>query len=298
MRRRHQNINVAPEYLRTLVAISETRSFTKAGDRLGLSQPAITAQMKRLQLLVGGPIFNKTVGGVSLTPLGTLVLAHARRLLDANDQILRLGGIVQPCQPLRFGLLALYAEDFFAKWTGKATSQIHFCCHTSAELVKGLNEGYIDIALLLQPSIEAGAPILEWEEELIWARGPNFVLSPGAPVPLVTCPDSQMDLPLFRALEKAGMGYRIALTSSDLRARLSAVAAGVGLMGLPRRKIRPPLMAASESYLPSLQPLRFAVVVRPEHDREAAKPVLDVLQCIVPSKNIIPSKDVTQKLAS
>ena len=41
MHRRHQHLNIPIEIVRTVVAISETGSLSKAGDRLGLSQPAI-----------------------------------------------------------------------------------------------------------------------------------------------------------------------------------------------------------------------------------------------------------------
>src|ERR1700686_1592261 len=54
MHRRHQHFNIPIEIVRTVVAISETGSLSKAGERLGLSQPAISSQIKRLQSLVGG----------------------------------------------------------------------------------------------------------------------------------------------------------------------------------------------------------------------------------------------------
>ena len=52
MHRRHEHFNVPIEIVRTVVAISETGSLTKVGERLGLSQPAVSAQMKRIQNFV------------------------------------------------------------------------------------------------------------------------------------------------------------------------------------------------------------------------------------------------------
>src|ERR1700748_1798292 len=92
MYRRHEFINIPIEILRTVVAVGETGSFSKAGTRLGLSQPAISAQVKRLQILVGGPVFAKTAGGMTFTDRGQRVLGYARRLIEINDQILSLGG--------------------------------------------------------------------------------------------------------------------------------------------------------------------------------------------------------------
>ena len=113
MHHRYERTNIPIEIVRTLVVIAETGSFSKAGRKLGLSQPAISAQVKRLQFLVSGPMFNRVPGGVSLTALGELVLAHARKLLAANDQILLLGGaVVHEPQPLRLGLSTLFVDEF------------------------------------------------------------------------------------------------------------------------------------------------------------------------------------------
>src|SRR5271156_2802164 len=92
MHRRHQHLNIPIEIVRTVVAIAETGSLSKAGERLGLSQPAISSQIRRLQGLVGGSLFVKGANGTTTTELGKLALQQARKLLEANDQILRLGG--------------------------------------------------------------------------------------------------------------------------------------------------------------------------------------------------------------
>ena len=83
MHRRHEPFHVPVEIVRTVVAVSETGSLSRAGERLGLSQPAISAQMKRIQHLLGGELFMRTPRGTAPTALGKLVLNQARRMLDA-----------------------------------------------------------------------------------------------------------------------------------------------------------------------------------------------------------------------
>ena len=112
MHRRYQNINIPTEIIRTLVAVSELGSFSKTAERLGLSQPAISAQVKRLQILVGGDIFEKTAGGVAFTAKGKLILASAKKLLEANDQILSIGGATEELQPLRLGVSTTFVDQF------------------------------------------------------------------------------------------------------------------------------------------------------------------------------------------
>src|SRR5262249_56809706 len=82
--------NIATELLRTFVAVVDMRSFTRAAQALGITQPAVSAQVKRLQQLLGGELMDKSAPGVMLTPAGETVLVHARRLLAINDQILDL----------------------------------------------------------------------------------------------------------------------------------------------------------------------------------------------------------------
>jgi molybdenum-dependent DNA-binding transcriptional regulator ModE len=102
----HIDLSPAVRTFQMLVAISETGSLTKAAERLGLSQPAVSSQIKRIQTMVGGNLFTKTVNATTATQLGKLVLHQARRILEANDQMLRIGGAAHLPQPIRLGLSA------------------------------------------------------------------------------------------------------------------------------------------------------------------------------------------------
>src|ERR1700744_2205033 len=105
-------VNIPIEVIRTAVAIAETGSLSKAGERLGLSQPALSSPVTRLQSLVGGSLFVKTANGTTTTELGKLALQQARRILEANDQLLRLGGNNLGPRPVRLGLSAVRLDEF------------------------------------------------------------------------------------------------------------------------------------------------------------------------------------------
>ena len=53
--------NMSSEIARAVVLISETGSLTRAADALGLSQPAVSSQIKRIEKIVGSPVFRKTL---------------------------------------------------------------------------------------------------------------------------------------------------------------------------------------------------------------------------------------------
>ena len=73
MHRRYDSKHIPIELLRTFVAIADLGNFTKAAQELELTQPAISAQMKRLQQLMGGEIFRKSTTGFSVSDKGTML---------------------------------------------------------------------------------------------------------------------------------------------------------------------------------------------------------------------------------
>jgi DNA-binding transcriptional LysR family regulator len=262
MHRRYEHANIPIEIIRTFVCVVETGSFSKAGRILRLSQPAITSQMKRLQVMVAGAVFDRARGGATLTERGALTLSHARRILEENDQILSLGGASGDWQPLRIGLSPPYAEDFLKALAAEDRDQVTIVCLRSAELEKSLTDGYLDIACQYSPAENSTGPARDWNENFVWARGRNFVLRPGSPIPIVCLPGKLDDQPVLRALEANRQAYRIVFTSHDLKARFSAVSTGFGLIGLPERYVQEPLVVAKEYYLPPLPSLRVGIRVR------------------------------------
>jgi DNA-binding transcriptional LysR family regulator len=283
--RRHQHINIPTEIIRTLAAIAETGSFTKAGDKLGLSQPAISAQVKRLQVLVGGPVFNKHGGGIALTDRGRLALDYARRLLNANDQILALGGTMRDGTAIRIGLSNVYVEPFLRLHGARAGMLAGYIqCDTSPELERGLSNGYLDAAVLVNPPNTSARVVAEWRESFAWMRARDFVLSPGAAIPLIGWPGSIGDQIAIDALEGQGLSYKFVFACLDHRARISAAAAGLGVTLLPLRNPAEPLIVARDHYLPPLSPVRACVCVRAGSDRPAMRPLLAMLSALAPAE--------------
>ena len=72
--------------LRYFVAVAEELHFTRAAERLYLSQPALSKQIRMLERQLGAELFERDRHGVALTPVGVALLPHARRVLAAWDE--------------------------------------------------------------------------------------------------------------------------------------------------------------------------------------------------------------------
>lgn len=138
------------DVVRMIVAVAETGSLSKAGERLGLSQPAISSQMKRIQGLLGGELFVKTPNGSTLTALGKLALNQARTIITANDQMLRLGGTLSGPQPVRLGISSVFVTDFFQHENPASLRGIAIQTDNSLGITRSLLDGYIDVACFLE----------------------------------------------------------------------------------------------------------------------------------------------------
>jgi DNA-binding transcriptional LysR family regulator len=79
-------------WLRTFVAVAECGNFTQAAGSLGLTQSAVSMQIKRLEDTVGSALFERTSKGVKLNTIGERLLPNARRILNMLSETLDMLG--------------------------------------------------------------------------------------------------------------------------------------------------------------------------------------------------------------
>ncbi|MCC8957358.1 LysR family transcriptional regulator [Bradyrhizobium sp. Pear77] len=274
MHNSHKNNPI--EILRSIVAISDTGSLSRAAKLLDLSQPAVSAHVKRLQNMVGGVLFARKANGTIPTELGKLAVLHARRVLDDDDQLLRLALDHEQRRPLRLGLSSLLADEFFRHHKASVFSGLFVHVEDSMAILRGLVEERIDVGCAYEDCAlgeDITAMIVkEATETSVWVRSREFVLNPGAPIPLLTW---RQDNWVVRALVKQGLPYRIVLESPDHHSRLAAVRACVGVTCVPKRIATPDLVRGSVCYLPELPGRRLLLCVRPGSIASRAKDAVD-----------------------
>jgi DNA-binding transcriptional LysR family regulator len=164
---------------------------------------------------------------------------------------------------VRLGLSTLFVREFLGHQNAKGLSDVVIHTDNSVGITKGLIDGYIDIAYILEnPELTSEISHLivnEIDEDFAWVRSRDFVLSPGSPIPILTWPGDDL---MIRTLTRHGIAYKIVFNSPDYHAKLAAVEAGIGIAAIPRRMIPPSLVWAQEYYLPQLPPIKALLCAR------------------------------------
>jgi DNA-binding transcriptional LysR family regulator len=230
------------EVLRAFVAVADAGSFTAAADVIGRSQSAVSQRIRRLEELVGWPVFERTSRSLSLTDAGHQLLLGARRLLDLNDDVMRSLRAPRASGYLRVGV----CEDFVPLQLSRLLARflrlhpgVRLDINTSLtnDLLVSFDAGELDLVVAMRQFQERGRVI--WREPMVWFAAPDFRLDTSRPVPLVLLrpPCSYRDL-MFTTLDDAQQKRTIACTVSSLAGVQAAVAGGLGITLLGRSFIQ------------------------------------------------------------
>ncbi len=94
-------------------AIVEAGGFTKAAEKLFVSQPSLSATIKRLETEIGAPIFNRATNPVTLTEVGKTYLEYAWKIREAENDFARY---VDDCNRLLTGKIRIGGSSFFSSF--------------------------------------------------------------------------------------------------------------------------------------------------------------------------------------
>src|SRR4051812_19735665 len=212
-------LNIPTDLLRTLAALVDLRSFTKAAHSLGITQPAVSAQIKRLQFLLGCDLFDKSAPGVSLSPRGQEVVTAARRMLAINDEILRAAGSAPGAETLRVGIPGDFAGASIAPVLAafrlrRPHVRFNVSASTFDHMVRDLTHGELDLVVTVMRSQPAMAARHLWLDQAVWLRSDATRIDPLGPVPLVAfSEDCACRQAAVQALNRTGREYEIVFAS-------------------------------------------------------------------------------------
>jgi DNA-binding transcriptional LysR family regulator len=138
-------------HLRVVVAIADAGSIGAAARALGLDQPLVSRQLRRIEGELGVALFHRDSGGATLTAAGADFVERARPLLHEVEELLLRART--STAPLRFGASALgvLAGELIDALDGLAGTPVSALTHHSSEhLLTQLAAGELDLALVAE----------------------------------------------------------------------------------------------------------------------------------------------------
>lgn len=226
-----------PDLLRAFVFIAEEGSFSRAAERVGRTQSAVSMQVQRLEAALGQRLFQRSRGGhVTLTPHGAMLLDRARELLALNDSIWQSFRTPQVQGTVRLGSPDDYALRYLPPVL-KSFADTHPAievavdCLPSVELLPRLRAGDLDLTLLSEGEQTVGFPAVElWRGPLRWITSERYAPHRLDPLPVALARNNcSWAKAAIQALDAAGRPYRLAYTSASQIGTHAPVLAGLAV---------------------------------------------------------------------
>ena len=244
--------------LQYVLTLANEGSFSKAAETLNITQPSLSQYIKKIEVEIGQPLFDRTNGDVRITDAGRVYIEAGKKILDIEHQMEnsftdlaenKTGSLIIGAAPYRAAsMMPIIAKQFQILHPG-----IHLVVRegTTAELVEGMEHGEYDLALTLMP-IDKRVFNYEKvvEEELILAVPGSYPLFLTTTVKgrkhpaveasvldgsrLVMLTDAQF---MQKQLENLIIDYKLNVSTAaivkSLEAQIEFVKAGVGMALMP-----------------------------------------------------------------
>lgn len=266
------------KHLRYFMALSRHGHFGRAAEACGISQPALSVQIKELETLLGAPLTERSARQIRLSSLGEALAERAREILSAVDELDDLARISRGSLGgrLRIGVIPTIApyllpgliKELAAHYPDLDIQPREAVTRT---LLRDLGEGQLDLAIVALPVSESAfheEPL--FEEEFVLVRP---LADADKPVPN---PKRLLEMRLLLLEEghcfrdqalsfcsPSGLGTRELIEGSSLTTLVQMVSAGIGVTLIPEMAVQMETLSAQVSVarLPKPHPKRMVGIV-------------------------------------
>lgn len=245
--------NLDSHLLRTFLVVAGAGSMTDGAERIRRSQSATSIQIKRLEAILGQPVFERHGRGIALTETGRRLLPLAQEVTASLDSALRefsntsVKGKLQLGIPDEYGRAKLtrIIAQFARRHPGV---ELDVTCALSTGFTAALNRGELDLAIYEVSDPAVGEELLA-EDPTCWvsAIGHDFSAAHTLPVALFDHACWWRDAAL-KSLQARSKPYRIAYSSQSVSGVVSAVQAGIAVGFLGRSSVHSGLKVIDRTY--------------------------------------------------
>lgn len=261
--------------LQCFLAVADTGSFTKAAQRVGRTQSAISQQMAKLEFLVGKTLLNRGKD-FSLTNEGEIFLSYARQIYLLHRESLdcfkepELNGEISLGLPEDFATVIL--SEVLVDFTRlHPRILLNVVCDLSLNVYEGFKSGIFDLVLIkMEPPQEFSNQAKIWQKQVRWIGAPGLFgnFNEDAVVPLVLSPRPCVYRDhAIHALDQAGIKWRMVYSSTSYAGKMAAVKAGLGISMIQDLLIPDYLSALDSNSLPALADIPLSLIKKQENNK-------------------------------
>ena len=279
-----------PVQLKSFLAVAETRNFTRAAERLGVSQPTVSQHVRKLEATAGRILVARDTREVQLTDNGDAMAGFARTILAANDAATRYFSGAAMRGRLRFGTaddLAITGLPRILREFRQLYPQINLelTVSQSDQLHRRLKAGQLDLVFVKWVNGAQEGEVVK-QDSFAWVGLEQTVLEPGAPVPVIAYPAPSLSRKLaLDALEDAGRTWRVTCTTKQISGVLAALRAGIGIAVMPTSLVPDDLKIITNRFaLPPVGDVDFTLIRNPLANTE----VIDALTQAIMGRKLTP----------
>lgn len=232
------------DQMRAVVEVARLRSFSRAADTLGLTQPAISAQVRLIEEEMGCRLFDRLGRNVYLTQPGTVLLEYAKRMLELRREAVEaVSDLRRPSARLTIGAtesICLYVlppvlKEFQAK---NPTVAISIFRHNTDRVMRKLLEHVLDVGFISLPTEHPDLkiePVMRdrWVAALPWshplAARDSLVLEDLLDSPFILPEAGHTRAELDRMLLPYRKRVRVVFEASGIELIKRLVASGMGV---------------------------------------------------------------------
>ena len=235
--------NLPMDLLRAFVSVAQLGSFTKAGEILGRSQPAVSLQIQRLEELVDESLLARNGKSLELTVEGQQLYTYANQILNLNDLALSelskniVSGKIRLGIPSEFATILLpKIVSRFAKAYPNITLEVN--CELSKKLLSKAGKDSHDLILALEDNPSKTWSDLVKTDELVWVASAEHRIHKSPVVPLIAAAEGCIYRQRATALlDQIKQPWQIVYTIPDLSGIQQAIQEGLGVTVLAKSTV-------------------------------------------------------------
>ncbi|MGE3920523.1 MAG: LysR substrate-binding domain-containing protein [Gammaproteobacteria bacterium] len=261
--------------LQCYLAVAETRSFTKAAQRVGRTQSAISQQIAKLENLIEKPLVNRGKE-LSLTTDGEIFFGYAKRIYELHRESLDRFKEPELQGEIRFGLPEDFASIILSDVLVEFSRMhplvlLNVECDLTLNLLERFNKKKLDLILIKTNEQQISSKAIHvCSESVEWVGKKELMpsLSNDCPIPLVLSPAPCVYRHnVIETLDKAHIKWRPTYSSASYTGKMAAVRAGLGITAIQRSMIPNYLERLDSNMLPILNDIHVSLLKSSETNK-------------------------------